>query len=56
MASVQPNQFFPSERLCAKCGTMMLLARIMPDAPGVKLCTFECPRCNHEETLTVPYV
>jgi hypothetical protein len=34
----------------------MELARIVPDAPGVKLCTFECPQCNHDETLTVSYV
>ena len=34
--------------LCPECGSLMWLARIMPDEPGHDLRTFECPECGHE--------
>jgi DNA-directed RNA polymerase subunit RPC12/RpoP len=40
---------------CSKCSTVMMLARIAPDAPDHDKRSFECPNCNHEETLVVKY-
>ena len=31
----------------------MMLARIMPEAPGEERRTFECPMCEHTENLLV---
>jgi predicted RNA-binding Zn-ribbon protein involved in translation (DUF1610 family) len=39
---------------CPKCGTEMMLARIMPEAPGEERRTFECPMCEHSESALVP--
>jgi predicted RNA-binding Zn-ribbon protein involved in translation (DUF1610 family) len=38
---------------CPKCGTQMMLARIEPDAPGEDRRTFECPMCEHSESILV---
>jgi DNA-directed RNA polymerase subunit M/transcription elongation factor TFIIS len=40
---------------CNKCGATMLLARIEPDKPGHDLRTFECPKCEHSETVVVKF-
>jgi rubredoxin len=43
---------------CPECKTQktqMYLARITPDEPGFDLRTFECPRCQHVETVVVEY-
>jgi ribosomal protein S27AE len=42
--------------LCAKCGEGMWLARIEPtDKPDYDQRTFECPRCEHSEIMTVKF-
>jgi hypothetical protein len=41
------NAIIPPE--CPKCGTRILLARTVPDQPGVELRTFECPMCEYLE-------
>jgi predicted RNA-binding Zn-ribbon protein involved in translation (DUF1610 family) len=48
MSRLQPDTIRPD---CPKCGTVMLLARIMPDIPGHDLRTFECPMCDHSESI-----
>jgi hypothetical protein len=30
----------------------MMLARIEPDGPGRERRSFECPKCEHSETVT----
>jgi DNA-directed RNA polymerase subunit M/transcription elongation factor TFIIS len=40
---------------CPKCSTQMHLARIEPEKPGYDLRTFECPRCQHSETVVVQF-
>ena len=40
---------------CTKCGTPMWIARIEPDKPGFDKRTFECPACDHSETIIVEY-
>ena len=40
---------------CPKCGVVMMLARIVPAAPGEDRRTFECPKCNYEEDVLVKY-
>ena len=32
---------------CPKCQTGMRLFGIEPDAPGLELLSFECPKCLH---------
>ena len=38
---------------CPRCGTRMSLVRIFPDKPGYDQRTYECPRCQHEETEVI---
>jgi hypothetical protein len=33
----------------------MMLARIVPEAPGEDRRTFECPMCEHSESIVVKY-
>jgi ribosomal protein S27AE len=40
---------------CPKCGAPMWLTRIEPDHPGVDRRTFECARCEHNETMLVSF-
>jgi predicted RNA-binding Zn-ribbon protein involved in translation (DUF1610 family) len=40
---------------CPICGRQMWLALIAPLGPGREKRTFECPKCNHEESFTVKY-
>ncbi len=40
---------------CPRCGAQMSLARIEPEKPGHNLKTFECPQCEHSETVVVEY-
>jgi hypothetical protein len=40
---------------CPKCSAPMYLAIIKPEKPGFDLRTFECPRCQHVETLVVEF-
>ena len=39
--------------LCSRCGTQSRLVGIEPDKPGHELKTFECPKCQHFDTLVV---
>jgi DNA-directed RNA polymerase subunit RPC12/RpoP len=54
-------EFSPStpgagERIdCPKCGTKMLLTRIEPDKADHDKRTFECPKCQHVETVIIKY-
>ena len=36
---------------CSKCGTATLLFGIEPEKPGHELRSFDCPKCNHIETV-----
>lgn len=36
---------------CSKYGTGMRLFGIEPDKPGLELLSFECPGCQHIETM-----
>jgi DNA-directed RNA polymerase subunit RPC12/RpoP len=40
---------------CPRCGTRMMLARIEADKPDYDKRTFECPECQHSESLIVKY-
>jgi len=40
---------------CPECGWLMWLAHIEPDKPDCDKRTFECPRCQHVETVVVKY-
>ena len=40
---------------CPKCAALMYLARIEPEKPGFDLRTFECPRCQHVESVVVEF-
>jgi hypothetical protein len=40
---------------CPTCTAQMYLARIEPEKPGFDLRTFECPRCQHLETVVVNF-
>jgi len=36
---------------CSKCGTATLLFGIEAEKPGYELWSFDCPKCNHIETV-----
>lgn len=36
---------------CPKCGTQLMLTRIEPNDPGQEKRTFECPNCEHAESI-----
>ena len=38
---------------CHRCHTRMMLARITPLPDGSEQRTFECPKCDSTETMTV---
>ena len=38
---------------CPKCGTAMMLTRVVPDEPGLERRSFECPMCEHLEEVLV---
>jgi hypothetical protein len=40
---------------CAKCGNLMMLARIEPDTPDHDRRTFECANCGHSEVTVARY-
>jgi hypothetical protein len=40
---------------CPKCGTQMMLARVMPESPGHEQRTFECPMYEHSESSLVKF-
>jgi len=40
---------------CPKCSALMYLALIEPEKPGFDLRTFECPRCQHVETIVAKF-
>jgi transcription elongation factor Elf1 len=45
-----------NERLeCPECSALTYLAIIEPEKPGFDLRTFECPRCQHVETVVVKF-
>jgi DNA-directed RNA polymerase subunit RPC12/RpoP len=41
--------------VCSACGTEMWLVTIEPDKPDYDRRAFECPRCQHEESVVVKY-
>ena len=38
---------------CPKCGTAMMLTRVVPDEAGLERRSFECPMCEHLEEVLV---
>ena len=52
MIRLQPDTTRPE---CPQCGTQMLLARVVPDAPGHEQRTFECPMCEHSESVLIKF-
>jgi hypothetical protein len=40
---------------CPECSALMYLAIIEAEKPGLDLRTFECPRCQHVETVVVEF-
>jgi hypothetical protein len=54
MLSTQPNPVLSAVAIgilnCSGCGKPMRLACIEPDKPGL---TFECPKCNTDETFLI---
>jgi hypothetical protein len=40
---------------CAKCNTTTMLTRIVPESPGYDRRTFECPKCEHSESMVFKY-
>jgi hypothetical protein len=51
-----PSQQLVKRPDCPKCGTKMWLARIEPDGkPDHDVRTFECPECDHSESVTVKF-
>jgi DNA-directed RNA polymerase subunit RPC12/RpoP len=44
----------PIERLlCVRCGTTMMLARLEREALDRERRTFECPKCEHSQSVVV---
>ena len=41
--------------VCRKCGAKVFLIRIEADKPGYDLRTFQCPECDHIETIVVKF-
>ncbi len=52
---VNPDPLPPGQSWCPKCGDLMGLTRVQPDLPGNDFRTFECPRCQHIETMVVAF-
>jgi ssDNA-binding Zn-finger/Zn-ribbon topoisomerase 1 len=52
---VEPPKPSAERPACPKCGWAMWLARIEPDKPEHDKRTFECPRCDYQETIVVKY-
>ncbi len=44
------SQIRPS---CPKCRTVMMLARVTPNVPGIDEVTYDCRVCNIKETVLV---
>jgi hypothetical protein len=40
---------------CPKCGMTMMIARIEPHTDGYDMRTFECPSCDHSESVVVKF-
>ena len=61
MGSAMTQTAFDPARLvldlpkCQKCGSIMWLVQIEPDAPDRDRRTFECPRCENVVSETVKY-
>jgi len=57
----QSSVYAPPQQLldrpnCSKCGTKMWLTRVEPpDKPDHDVRTFECPECDHSETVVVKF-
>jgi hypothetical protein len=49
--SSRPSPITPPS--CQNCSTQMFLVRLEPDAGGAELQMFECPECQHSESLVV---
>jgi hypothetical protein len=57
MLSTQPNPVLSVAEIgvlnCSGCGKPMRLSCIEPAKPGFDLRTFECAKCNTDETFLV---
>ena len=40
---------------CPNCGRPMWIARIVPDVADHSKRSFECPECQHDQTLVVQF-
>jgi hypothetical protein len=49
----QPN--FIERPPCPNCGRQMRIARIVPDMADYDKRSFECPECQHDQTLVVQF-
>jgi hypothetical protein len=50
-----PVRPFIDRPRCPNCRSQMWLDRIEPDVPDHDRRTFECPRCQHVESVVVKY-
>lgn len=48
-----PSLYMTERPLCPVCEHRMALEQIEPDKPGYDRRTFECPSCEHVETVVV---
>ena len=46
-----PNRY--DRPRCPKCAKQMYLAHMEPNQPGFDLRTFECPSCEHSESIVI---
>jgi hypothetical protein len=49
------EQPFMDQPRCPMCGSRMWLDHIEPDEPDHDKRTFECPRCQHVESVIVNF-
>ena len=57
MIESSQNAFVPAPPTlpCPKCGEFMALSRVVIGVPGRNHRTFECRRCEVQETIAVRY-
>jgi hypothetical protein len=50
-----PRRSAPLTYACPKCLSAMTIASVEPDGPDHEKRMFNCPMCNHIETVRVGY-